>query len=405
VKRPEGFDEGPAQPAAPVDAAERAASQPPRRSIADRLRRGVAQEPTRPDDGLEARPASAPVPPDPGTARSARDLPELPDVDETATGTQRTSSISDAAGTAGRQIGRGFTAVASRLRELSPDEDFVDPHAPARPVRSSTPDASVRATETAHDARIAKRRRRLLERAEIRRFTRRARHRRAAWITAGSVVLVLVLSVVVAVYSPLMALTTIKVEGTSRVDKAQVQDALDAQLGTPLARVDFGEIKHELAGFPLIASYVTEEQPPHTLVVTITERQSIVAVKTSSGYELVDPAGIVVEAAKTKPAGMPEADIDPSALGGSVFRTMTDVVLSLPTSLRSTVGSVTASTADDVTLTLTSGSKVVWGNASDSDAKAALLAALVKDHDKRDPTTKVEYDVSAPDNGIIRSQS
>jgi cell division protein FtsQ len=375
VKRPEGFDHAPAKPAVPA----------------------AAPAPAEPVDDLEARPGSAPEPPD-------------------------SPSFSVSAGSAGRQLGRGFAALASRLRELSPDEDFVDPDAPPRRAKrtevgsgndasdsdapdAGVPDAATRLIETAHDARLARRRRRMMERAEIRRFTRRSRHRRAAWITAGSVVVVLVLSVVIAVYSPLMALTKIDVKGTSRVDKAQVQETLDSQLGTPLARVDFGEIKKQLAGFPLIASYVTAEEPPHTLVITITEREPIVAVRTSSGYELVDPAGIVVEAAKAKPAGMPVAAINVSELGNPVFRTMTDVVLALPSSLRASVSGVTATTADDVTLTLASGSKVVWGNAGDSGAKATLLAALIKDHDRRDPSAKVEYDVSAPDNGIVRSQS
>ncbi|WFR65929.1 cell division protein FtsQ/DivIB [Curtobacterium flaccumfaciens] len=83
---------------------------------------------------------------------------------------------------------------------------------------------------------------------------------------------------------------------------------------------------------------------------------------------------------------------------------MTEVVLALPSTVRAQVTSVKASTADDVTLTLKDGSSVVWGNPEQSDAKAALLAALVKDHSARNPGTVVEYDVSAPDNGIVRAK-
>jgi cell division septal protein FtsQ len=447
VKRPDGFDERPEQPVAPEPDAV-PTRQPARRSFADRLGRArggsrpAAPAPdieADPADDLEALLAPGASAPESSGARSPRDLPDLPDPlddgrstrtgddddrdDDTWLGSNPRSRgerpsrdevravLTGAAGTAGRGLGKGFRGVASRLRDLSPDEDFVDPDAPRRTAAdgagASTASRSVageRAAETAAEAKVARRRRKLMERQEIRRFTRRSRHRRAAWITAGAVVLVLVLSVVVAVYSPLMALTTIKVEGTSRIDKTQVQQALDSQLGTPLARLDFGTIKQELAGFPLIESYVTEEAPPHTLVVTITEREPIVAVKTSSGFALVDPAGITVESTPSKPANLPLAGVDPSQIGGSVYRTMTDVVLALPTSLRPTVTEVTATTADDVTLTLNNGSKVVWGSPDDSDQKAALLAALVKDHEARDPSTKVEYDVSAPDNGIIRSQ-
>jgi cell division septal protein FtsQ len=396
VKRPDGFDERPEPPVAPEPPAaprERA----PRLGLASRLRR-------RPAEDLEARPAS------PAQADGSA-LPPLPDLDADDRALGHTpvhaehapAGVSDGSRYSGarKRLGAGLSSVAERLRDLSPDEDFVDPDAPAREVPIG---AGVRAAETAREARVARKRRRLVERAEIRRFTRRSRHRRTAWITAGSVFVVLVLAVVIAVYSPLMALTTIKVEGTSRIDRSSVQQALDSQLGTPLARVDFAEIKQKLGGFPLIESYVTEEEPPHTLVVTITEREPIVAVKTGSGYDLVDPAGIVVESDPNKPDGMPVADVDASQLGGSVYRSMTEVVLSLPSTVRSTVTDVTATTADDVTLTLNSGAKVVWGSPDDSDQKAALLAALVKDHDARDPSASVEYDVSAPDNGIIRQQ-
>ncbi|PZF10632.1 hypothetical protein DEJ25_12420 [Curtobacterium sp. MCPF17_011] len=264
--------------------------------------------------------------------------------------------------------------------------------------------ARVRAAETAREARVARKRRRLLERAEVRRFTRRSRHRRAAWITAGGVVVVLVVSILVAVFSPLMALQTIEVKGTDRVDAAQVRAALSGQIGTPLARIDLDEVQQRIAGFPLIESYVTEEEPPHTLVVTVTERTPVVAVQSGKTFDLVDPAGIVVQSTTKRPDGMPVADIGRAALGSTVFRTMTEVVLAMPASVRDQVSGIAASTSDDVTLTMSDGSSVVWGSPDESAAKATLLAALVQDHAARDKGSKVEYDVSAPDNGIIRPQ-
>ncbi|OIH95063.1 hypothetical protein BIU92_05860 [Curtobacterium sp. MCBA15_003] len=251
---------------------------------------------------------------------------------------------------------------------------------------------------------MAKRRRRLLERAEVRRFTRRSRHRRAAWTTAAGIVVVLGASILVAVYSPLMALRTIEVKGTNRVDESALRQALSDQVGTPLARLDFDAIKRDVAGFPLIESYVTEEAPPHTLVITVTERTPVVAVKSGSTFDLVDPAGIVVQSSPKRPDTMPLADIARAELGSMSFRTMTEVVLALPSSVRSQVTRVAGSTADDVTLTLRDKSTVVWGSPDDPRAKAALLAALVEDHEARNPGVVVEYDVSAPDNGVIRAK-
>ena len=402
MKRPEGFDERP-EKAAPDEGApaprQRRAPRPPRRPVAQS-----------PGDGLEARIDPAPpatVPEDAGDR-----------AEEPSSSRDRASAL---AGAAGRRLGAGLSSVAGRLREYAPDEDH--PSAERNTARPRADDAEesahgdarvtdvletpigtkVRAAETAREARIAKRRRRLLERAEVRRFTRRSRHRRAAWITAASIVVVLGASILVAVYSPLMALQTIEVKGTNRVDDAALRRALSGQIGTPLARLDFDEVKRDIARFPLIESYVTEEAPPHTLVVTVTERTPVVAVKSGRTFDLVDPAGIVVQSAKDRPASMPLADIGSAELGSPVFRTMSEVVLALPSSVRSQTKAVKASTADDVTLTLQDGSKVVWGSPDSSDAKARLLAALVKDHEARDPGSVVEYDVSAPDNGVIRS--
>ena len=107
-------------------------------------------------------------------------------------------------------------------------------------------------------ARKAARVRRRYERSEVRRFTRRSRHRRLAWLTAALAFVALCVLVTVAVYSPLLALKTLRIEGASRVSAGEIRTALKDQLGTPLALVDFGEIKKELAKFPLIRSYVTE---------------------------------------------------------------------------------------------------------------------------------------------------
>jgi cell division septal protein FtsQ len=385
VKRPEGFDDraGTDDRSASADTGERTgrATRPARRSGfrsaldgAREARRGSRT--SAPRDGVAA---STPAADEVAPVTPESSLPELPEVDLTED-------------------------VDTRERVTAP-EPVAAPEPIAPHVPHETPiGARVRAAETAREARIARKRRRLLERAEVRRFTRRSRHRRAAWITAGGIVVVLAASILVAVFSPLMALRTIEVRGTNRVDASQVRAALSGQLGTPLARIDLGEVKREIAGFPLIESYVTEEEPPHTLVVTVTERTPVVAVQSGKTFDLVDPAGIVVQSTTKRPDGMPVADIGRAALGTSVFRTMTEVVLAMPASVRDQVSGIAASTSDDVTLTMSDGSSVVWGSPDDSAAKATLLAALVKDHEARAPDTKVEYDVSAPDNGIIRPQ-
>ncbi len=65
-------------------------------------------------------------------------------------------------------------------------------------------------------------------------------------------------SILVAVFSPLMALQTIEIKGTNRVDETQLRQASPTR-SAPARRLDFDAIKRDIAGFPLIESYVTEE--------------------------------------------------------------------------------------------------------------------------------------------------
>jgi cell division protein FtsQ len=246
----------------------------------------------------------------------------------------------------------------------------------------------------------AARERRRFEKSEIRRFTRRSRHRRLTWIVTGSVLVVLAAMVAVAVYSPLLALRTIQVDGASRVKASEVHSAVDGQLGTPLALVDYGTIKRELSAFPLIRSFVTETVPPDTLIIHIVERAPVGSVASSSGFDLVDPAGVVIQSASERPKGVPLIDIGGKPASSPAFKAVVEVLLALPTPIARKVQSVTAQTKDDVTLVLAGvGQRVVWGSAERSTLKARVLEELVA---TQNPRHRVEYDVTAPLSPVIR---
>lgn len=264
-----------------------------------------------------------------------------------------------------------------------------------RPSREPRPDASARA-----ELRRAARDRRRAERAEVRRFTRRARNRRIALAAIAGVVVTLVGLVLVAVYSPLLALRTITVDGTSRVDPALVQDAVDGQLGTPLALLDLDRIRTELEGFSLIRSYVTEIVPPGTLLIHVTERQPVGQLSIDGVFRLVDPAGVTIQDSAARVPGVPVIDLAGADADSEAFTAVVEVLLALPAELLARVDSASARTKDDVSLVLAGvGQGVRWGSAEDSARKAALLEALIA---VTDPATPGTFDVSAPTNGIFR---
>ena len=278
--------------------------------------------------------------------------------------------------------------------------------APARapsPIRGRLPAMSKRGGTAGSRAarsvlRAAQRARKRFERAEVRRFTGRSRRRRTAWILGvGSIVLAFAL-IIGAAYSPLMALRTIEVVGTSRIPATDVSAALADQLGIPLPLIDPDLVKDELSQFTLIQSYVTESRPPHTLVVRIVERVPVGVIVGPAGFDLVDAAGIVIETNPERPAGYPLIEA-PDGIISAGFEAAAAVLTVLPESIRAQLDSVTAVTTDDVTLSLLGGEQVVWGSPEQSEYKAVVLAALLIGN----PAGTVnEYDVSSPDSAVLR---
>jgi cell division protein FtsQ len=270
---------------------------------------------------------------------------------------------------------------------------------PTKPAPTAEKKRAADPPRAEFELKKAERARRRYERGEVRRFTRRSRRRRIAWLVTAGIAALLVVLVTGAVYSPLLALRTVTVAGTSRVNAADVRAAVKDQVGKPLALVDFAQIKTELSRFPLIRSFVTETVPPDTLVIRITERAPIAAVATAAGFSVVDPAGVEIEKTSDRPPSLPVIDVGGKAVGGLAFKAAVAVLLALPHDVLSKVDSVTAQTNDDVTLTLTGvGQKVVWGSAENSALKARVLVALIK---TQSPNAAVKYDVSAPSNPVV----
>jgi len=241
--------------------------------------------------------------------------------------------------------------------------------------------------------------RRRHERQEIRRFTARKRGRHRPWVIAAAILGVLIVVSLAGAYSPLLAVRSIEVVGASRVNQAEITEALSDQLGRPLALVDAGAVKAVLVGYPLIASYSLESQPPSTLVVRIVEREPVGVLQSGSVYTLVDAAGVTIERSDQPIAGYPTLMVTggPTSKG---FVAAAAVIRALPADLRARVASVSASTADDVTLTLVdSPAEVVWGSAEDSVLKARILATTMA---ATDPSQVNQYDVSSPSAAIVR---
>lgn len=268
---------------------------------------------------------------------------------------------------------------------------------PPRPPR----DTSVR--DARREARRAAAERRRYERLEVARFTRRRRARVLAALIGVGLVGAVGLLVVVAVFSPLLALRTITVDGAERVDAGEIESKLSAQIGTPLALVNYGKFDDVLSQYSVIRSFTTETIPPSTIAVHIVEREPIATVKTIDGtYRYVDAAGVSIEDDATRRAGVPLIVDSTGEAQDQAFTSAVQVLLAMAPSMRAEIDTVSAKTIDDVTLTFVGQKQSVkWGSPADSQAKADLLAALRKLEGDRAGT----FDVSAVTNGVFRPAS
>ncbi len=223
---------------------------------------------------------------------------------------------------------------------------------------------------------------------------------RIVFISTAVSVSLLVAFVLVAAFSPLLAIENVNIRGNQRIPIKLLNAALSNQIGKPLPQATLDGVSQDLKNFTLIQSISVVNLPPHTLEVRIVERQPICIIKSALGSFLYDPAGVriasagssdlypVVEAAG-KPGASPEFGVAIKAL------------LALPLSLYPRVATVSAPSMDSVTFKLRgmAGQKVIWGDTTQSALKARVLLALIKHQKKSD---RVTYDVSSPKAPTVR---
>src|SRR6185369_7763622 len=185
-------------------------------------------------------------------------------------------------------VGRPAAPKATRPKSSAPKSK---PPTTLRPKQSRDPKQK---PQRADDRQLAKAQRRA-DRAEVRRFTRHSRNRRIALATVSGLLVTLITLVLLAVFSPLLSLRTITIDGTSRIDAKELKTAPSEQLGKPLASIDFDRITEDLGAFPLVRSYVTETVPPDTLRIHIVERQPVGQISRGDRFALVDPAGVTID--------------------------------------------------------------------------------------------------------------
>lgn len=175
-----------------------------------------------------------------------------------------------------------------------------------------------------------------------------------------------------------LAVDRVVVTGLGRLSEAQVQAAVDVEPGTPLARVDTGDVAEAVRALPPVAAVEVERSWPGTLRVVVSERVVVAGVQRDGEVVLVDAEGVGFASERALPPGVVRLEVEDARPGDATTRAALAVTGALPQDLRRRVLAVSAETPDTVELRLEGDQRVVWGAPGEDDAKAAAALALLE---------------------------
>jgi cell division protein FtsQ len=183
--------------------------------------------------------------------------------------------------------------------------------------------------------------------------------------------------------SPVLSVKDVRVIGTDGAQAQQVLATASVPIGVPLARFDATAAQAAVLALPWVASAEVRRGWPNEVVIAVVARTPIALLSGTS--KVVDAEGSAFDPSGPPPAGLP------TVTGAGVgLQSATAVLASLPADLATRVTSLSASTRDDVELTLRGGSLVRWGSTEQSAFKAEVLRALMR-------RKQALYDVTAPE--------
>jgi cell division protein FtsQ len=199
--------------------------------------------------------------------------------------------------------------------------------------------------------------------------------------------------------SPLLAVDTLTVRGTSHLATEQVLDAAGVHEGDAMVWLDTGAALSGIEALPYVRSASLRREWPDAVRITVHERVPAAWVDGPAGKALVDGTGRVLELVEAAPPAMPQllgATLVPPP-GGTIDAVGAARAAGALTGLAAAGTTSVEVTAQGIVLHLASGTEVRMGEATQVGVKIraalAVLAAL--------PDAPPAYvDVSVPTNPV-----
>lgn len=209
----------------------------------------------------------------------------------------------------------------------------------------------------------------------------------------GAVAAVLVISAVLW-FSPLLALDKVSVKGSELVDHEQVSESvLDTQGGTPLPRVRPGTVeKSVLKEFPRAKEASVHYSGPRSLSIEITDRDPVLAITTTKGFELFDDEAVNLGTVKKAPKGVTVLEESGGAPEQKTVAAVIRFMAELRPQLRSDLASIHAKDENNLAGVIDTGktkAKVAFGDSTSASLKMRTALQLAADG-------RTDIDVSVP---------
>ncbi|CAN5849890.1 hypothetical protein BH20ACT6_BH20ACT6_18130 [soil metagenome] len=202
-------------------------------------------------------------------------------------------------------------------------------------------------------------------------------------------------------FSDYVLVEEVRVEGLVEMPADKVLDAAGVPVGSPMVRVDLDAPTQRVRGLAPVSAVEVTRDWPHSVTITVTERQPLAVLSEGSSYRALDRDGVLFRRYTDLPEGLPRVQADDLAsaargagdAGGAAradaLREVAAVVEALDDSIARRVDYVQVSSLDAIELVLRDGVRVQWGSAADSDVKSDVLTAVMQ-------VPAASYDVSVP---------
>jgi len=195
----------------------------------------------------------------------------------------------------------------------------------------------------------------------------------------------------------------VSVSGTRVLTPAQVRQAAEIPVGTPLISVDTDVVETRLRRkLPRIDTVDVVRSWPHGIGLKMVERTPVLIVQKGGKFVEVDDEGVRFATVPQAPKGVPALQLALSSAGSSaaslrrfdedrLVREAVRVARAVPAAVARGTRTLKVRSYDDISLELGDGRTVEWGSSERGALKARTLSALMK----AAPDAR-HFDVSVP---------